>query len=148
MTVPRSPSGWLEQVAAHHRVKLRFLLAGAFNTLLGLSLYPLLYVLIEPQGRHYLSLLVVSQTLCIGVAFLTNKHLVFQSSGNGLHELGKFLGFHLAYFVVNLLVLPLLVEGLGMNPMLAQTGFAICVIVTSYLWHSRITFAGQRGTDQ
>jgi putative flippase GtrA len=130
--------------ADQHQTKVRFLLAGAFNTALGLVTYPVLYLLMTPLRVHYLVILAISQAVCVTFAFLTNKFLVFRTSGNYLSEYGKFITFHLSYFLVNLVVLPILVEFFGMNPIWAQTLFAVLVIVSSYFWHSRITFAATK----
>jgi putative flippase GtrA len=123
-----------------HQEKIRFLLAGGLNTVVGLSVYPILFFLLKPLQLHYLLILTLSQIICICFAFLTNKFLVFKTSGNYLKESGKFLTFHLVYYLVNLAVLPMLVELGGMNPVWAQSLFAVLVIITSYFWHSRITF--------
>ena len=66
--------------------------------------------------------------------------MVFRTSGNHFNELAKFLTIHIFYFLINLAVLPALVELAGLNPMLAQTLFAGFITLTSYFWHSRITF--------
>jgi putative flippase GtrA len=83
----------------------------------------------------------VTQIICVVFSYLTNKFLVFRTVGNYLRESGKFALFHLSYFVVNLIALPLLVEIAGMSPVWGQTLFAVAVIITSYFWHSNITFA-------
>ena len=136
--------GKVRSLADQHQTKIRFLIAGAFNTTIGLALFPAIYFLAAPMKLHYLVILTISQVLCISFAFLTSKFLVFRTSGNYLRETGKFLTFHLTYFLVNLAALPALVEFLGMNPVLAQTLFAVLVIVTSYFWHSRITFSSSK----
>lgn len=130
--------------ADQHQTKVRFLLAGALNTAIGLAVYPVLYFLAAPLKLHYLVILAISQVLCVTFAFLTSKFLVFRTSGNYLRESGKFLTFHVSYFLVNLAALPALVELVGMNPVWAQTLFAVLVIVTSYFWHSRITFSSPK----
>ena len=136
--------GKVRSLADQHQTKIRFLIAGAFNTTIGLALFPAIYFLAAPMKLHYLVILTISQVLCISFAFLTSKFLVFRTSGNYLRETGKFLTFHLTYFLVNLAALPALVEFVGMNPVLAQTLFAVLVIVTSYFWHSRITFSSSK----
>lgn len=133
-------------LVGRHQTKVRFLVAGVFNTVIGLAVYPALYFLAAPMKLHYLVILVVSQIVCVTIAFLTSKFLVFRTEGNYLQESGKFLMFHLSYFLVNLAALPALVEFAGMNPVWAQTLFAVLVIVTSYFWHSRITFSSSRIT--
>jgi putative flippase GtrA len=121
-----------------HETKVRFLLVGGLNTVFGLAIYPAL---------HYLSILIVSQIISITFAFFTTKHLVFRTTGGYLCEYGKFATFHLSYLLANLAALPALVELVGMHPVWAQTLFAVLVIITSYFWHSRITFYQAKETD-
>lgn len=132
-------------LADKHQTKVRFLLAGAFNTAVGLAVFPVLYFLAAPLKLHYLIIMSISFVIAVICSFLTNKFLVFRTSGNYLRESGQFLTFHLFYFLLNLGVLPILVEFAGMNPVWAQTLFAVLVIVTSYFWHSRITFSTTKG---
>jgi len=124
-----------------HETKVRFLLAGALNTAVGLAAYPALFFLMAPLKLHYMVVLGITQVACVAFSYLTNKFLVFRTAGNYLRESGKFVLFHLSYFLVNLVALPLLVEIFGMSPVWGQTLFAVAVIVTSYFWHSKITFS-------
>lgn len=133
-------------LADRHQTKVRFLLAGALNTAIGLSVYPALYFLAAPLKLHYLIIMAISHVVCVTFAFLTTKFLVFRTSGNYLRESGKFVTFHLSYFLVNLAALPALVELVGMHPVWGQTLLAVLVIVTSYFWHSRITFSSTKVT--
>ena len=128
-------------IANRHHTQVRFLLTGALNTSVGLAAFPALYYLTSPLNVHYLIILSISQTVCVGFAFFTNKVLVFRTSGNYFRESMKFLIFHIFYFMLNLAALPALVELAGMNPVLAQMIFAVLVIITSFFWHSRITFS-------
>jgi putative flippase GtrA len=131
-----------------HETKVRFLLAGALNTVVGLAAYPALFFLLAPLKLHYMVVLGITQVSCVAFAYLTNKFLVFRTVGNYLRESGKFVLFHLAYFLVNLVALPLLVEMFGMSPVWGQTLFAVAVIITSYFWHSNITFAPARTSEK
>ena len=124
-----------------HRVKMRFFFTGILNTVVGLGTFPALYYLLESRQFHYLVILTITQVLCICFAYLTNKFLVFKTKGNYANEFSKFITFHLSYFAVNLVMLPLMVSGLNFNPVIAQSLFALTVIVSSYFWHSRITFS-------
>ena len=128
-------------IVFQHQVKIRFFFTGILNTVVGLGTFPALYYLLESRQLHYLMILTISQTLCICFAYLTNKFLVFKTRGNYANEFSKFITFHLSYFAVNLVMLPLMVGGLDFNPVIAQTLFALTVIVSSYFWHSRITFS-------
>jgi putative flippase GtrA len=124
-----------------HETKVRFLLAGALNTIFGLAAYPTLFFLLATLRLHYMAVLGIAQVISIAFSYLTNKFLVFRTAGNYLRESGKFVLFHLVYFLVNLVALPLLVEIFGMSPVWGQALFAVAVIITSYFWHSNITFA-------
>ena len=136
-------SQWLEtrKLIRLHGTKIRFLFTGALNTVFGLAAYPTLYFLLVPLRVHYMIVLGITQIVNMTFSFLTNKFLVFRTSGNYLREGGRFVLFHLSYFLINLIALPMLVEIAGMRPVWGQTLFAIIVIVTSYFWHSNITFA-------
>jgi putative flippase GtrA len=127
-----------------HETKIRFLFAGALNTVFGLAAYPTLYFVLAPLKLHYLVVLGITQVSCVAFSYLTNKFLVFRTVGNYLRESAKFALFHLSYFLVNLLALPFLVEIVGMSPVWGQTLFAVAVIITSYFWHSNITFSRPR----
>lgn len=137
----------VRKLIRQHEVKLRFLFAGTLNTVFGLAAYPSLYFLLAAFRLHYMAVLGITQITCVVFSYLTNKFLVFRTVGNYLRESGKFVLFHLSYFLVNLIALPFLVEIVGISPVWGQTLFAVSVIVTSYFWHSNITFAPAR-TDE
>ena len=149
-----------------HQTKIRFLLTGILNTGFGLGAYPALYYLLANEKipemvlmvmqklpylnivmtiPYYLIILTISQIVCIMFAFLTNKFLVFRTQGNYGKEFIKFVIFHFSYFLINLAALPVLVVSVGLNPVIAQTSFAVMVVVSSYFWHSRITFSTKKG---
>lgn len=121
-------------------LKLKFILAGVLNTCFGLAVFPALFFLLGSDEIHYLAVLALSNVLSVTFAFITNKYFVFRTEGNLGLEYSKFVVFHLAHFVINMVTLPTLVHLSGLHPVLAQTAFAIAVIITSYLWHSRVTF--------
>ncbi len=133
-----------ERLHALHGQKLRFVVAGGLNTLVGLAAFPALFVLLQPLALGYMVILAISQVLCIGFSYLTNKFLVFKTAGDYMGESIRFAAFHLGYFIVNLAVLRFCVESLGFPPVPSQLGFAVLVIITSYIWHSRITFSRRK----
>jgi len=124
-----------------HELKLRFLFAGGFNTLVGLSTYPILYFALKTFHLHYMVILVLNHSICVPIAYITNKYLVFRTRGNHLKEFLRFSSFYSIYFLANLLLMPLMVEVAGMHPALTQVIIGIGIIASSFLWHSKITFA-------
>ena len=139
MLVHKLPSS-LQLLITRHEKKLRFLIVGGVNTLVGLLVYPLLYLFLEPLGWGYIQVLLLAQVICITFSFISNKYFVFKKKGNIHKEYAKFFLFYGFYLVLNLLCLPLLVEKVGISPIISQTLFSIAIIVSSYFWHNFITF--------
>ena len=69
-----------------HETKVRFLLAGALNTVFGLAAYPAFYFLLAPLKLHYMVVLGITQITFIVISNLTCTFLVFQIAGNYLRE--------------------------------------------------------------
>ena len=119
----------------------RYLVAGGLNTLVGLSAYPLLLWSNPWFQEHYLVGLAIVQLFCLCFAFTTYKVGVFRTRANIFSEFWKFSSYYLINYAANWVALPFLVEVMKINPIYAQFGFALVVIVGSYFWHSNITFA-------
>jgi len=123
---------------------VRFLLAGAANTLFGLAIYPLLLWSVPALRAHYLIALAIAQAVSLCFAFTTYKIGVFRTRGGLVREFSAFSSFYLFNYAANWLALPLLVEFGRVPPVIAQLGFTALVIVGSYFWHSQVTFRGAR----
>lgn len=123
-----------------HRTKLVFLVVGGVNTVVGISIFPLLYYASRPLDVHYMPLLIVSQILGITFSYLTNKLIVFKTEGWSVPEYLRFATYYGIYFVLNLILLPVCVEFLRQDPVIAQLVISIGSVVATYFWHSRITF--------
>jgi len=124
---------------------LRFLVAGAANTLFGLGIYPLLLWSSDTLHHHYLLALGIAQAVSLCFAFATYKLGVFRTHGNLAREFGTFSGFYLFNYAANWAALPLLVEIAGLPPVIAQLGFTAMLIVGSWFWHNHVTFRQTRG---
>jgi putative flippase GtrA len=124
-----------------HETKIRFLLAGGLNTLFGLAIFPVLIWFLAPLSLHYMIVLAVSQAICVVFAFVTNKMLVFKTRGEYFKEFGRFATFYIGSFAANLVALPILVELVRIPPIWSQLMFITTLIILSYFWHNRITFA-------
>ena len=122
-----------------HEQKLRYLAVGGWNTLFGYLLFVALYARLG--GRiNYIAILVVSYVISISNAYLCYKFLVFKTRGNYLRE---YLRFYLVYglaFLINLALLPLLVEVLKLNPVVSQGAIVFFTVVISYMAHKNFSF--------
>ncbi|MDD5699562.1 MAG: GtrA family protein [Victivallaceae bacterium] len=116
-----------------------FLITGGWNTIFGILVYAGFYELLHDKV-HYLLLLIPSNILAITNAYICYKLLVFKTKGNIIRE---YLRFYVVYGVsiaMNFVLMFLLVDGLGLHPVISQI---ICVAVTtvcSYLGHRNFSF--------
>lgn len=122
---------------------VRFLIAGAANTAFGIALYPALVWSSTWLQHHYMLALLISQAACICLAYLTYK-LALRSDSTSAGQVGMFGSFYLLQYLANLAALPFLVEVIGLTPVVAQGGFIVLLVVSSYFWHSRLTFPQKR----
>lgn len=114
--------------------------AGAFNALIGITFFPALLLLSAYFKSHYMVALILSQVVCTTIAFVVYKTLVFRTQGNIVAEFTSFVSFYLINYSANWLLLPALVELGGLSPIVAQSGFVVALAISSYFWHSRISF--------
>ena len=112
--------------------KLRFLIAGGFNTAAGYSLVFLgQYFLngsLPPQVIFILAYLAASL-----LAFTVMKHLVFRTSGNYLREYLRYLLSSALSALVGIAVLSLLISYLGLNEYAGQFFAMSASVITSYI---------------
>jgi putative flippase GtrA len=119
--------------------KVRYLLAGGWNTLfgylVGLSIY---YGLDGMVG--VVAVGIMANIVAITMAFVTYKLFVFQTKGNWLSEYLRAYLVYGATAVVGIGLLWILVDGLGVRFWIAQGLVIVITVVVSYLSHSRFTF--------
>lgn len=120
---------------------LRYVIAGAANTIFGLSIYPLLLFSVVWFREQYLVALLVAQALSLCFAFLTYKFGVFRTRKGAAGEFFRFIPFYLAIYVINFAFLPFLVGVVGITPVVAQLIFSFLAMVGSYFWHKNVTFS-------
>lgn len=118
---------------------LRYLLVGGFNTAFGYGLFALLLTL-AGDHVHYLVILVVSTIAAVLVAFVGYRVFVFRVRGHVLRDLARFSLVYVGAFAVNVLALPLLVEGFGIPILLAQAFVVAGTIVASFMAHRSYSF--------
>lgn len=134
-----SRGGLISRVLADQRV--RFLAVGGVNTVLGYAIYAALaqWVFVDvPFG--YLIALVISYAISISVAFVLYRRFVFVVRGNVLVDFIRFLGVYAVSILANAAALPVLVEVLGLHPLLAQAIVLIVTTLISFVGHKYFSF--------
>lgn len=119
--------------------KLRFLVVGAINTLVGYLIFACLYLLIG-TWLHYLLVALVSHFLAVSLAYSLHRTIVFRSTGPIWPE---FLRYNLSLLTVlgaGMAGLYLLVSSLGLSPLPAQAIVTILSVIGSYLAHRNYSF--------
>lgn len=121
--------------------RMRFLIVGAFNTVLGYGLFVLFEWLLDGE-RSYLVSLYLSYAIAIAVAFALHRRITFRVRGREgvLFSFVRFVGVYLVTLAINTVALPVLVEWVGLNPLLAQAIVVVVTTVISYLGHKFFSF--------
>lgn len=119
--------------------RLRYLLVGAWNTLIGYLLFAGL-VLTLGERVHYTILLLVAHVISVLEAFVAYRVIVFRVRGNVLRDLVRFWSVYAIALAVNLAVLPVLVDVVGIDVLIAQAGLVVATIVSTYVANRRFSF--------
>ena len=119
--------------------KIRYLLAGGWNTAFGYSISTGFYYLFSKQV-HIIVLLIVANILAISMAFLTYKLFVFKTRGNWWRE---YIRSYLVYGTtasIGIVMLWLMGDFAAIPFWIAQGGVIMITVIFSYIGHSRFTF--------
>lgn len=131
------PLGWSRRVLERRLV--RFVLVGGFNTVFGFGLFAVLQLTLG-ERVHYLVLVVVSTVVSVLEAYVVQRWLVWRVRGRWWRELVRFSSVYAGGLGANLLLLPLLVEVVGLPVLLGQ-GIATAVnALGTFAVHRSFTF--------
>ena len=122
-----------------HREKINYLLVGAWNTVFGYFTFVILYFLLSAR-IHYMFILGFSNVLSITNAYVGYKTFVFRTRGNYIREYLRFYVVYGAAIGLNFILLPIVVEVLSVNPVIAQGIIIWLTIIFSYFGHKRFSF--------
>jgi putative flippase GtrA len=117
---------------------LAFVLVGAYNTAFAYAVFAALHLLLP--GLHYLTVLTITAVLAIANAFVAYRLLVFKVKGHVARDLARFVLTYAAAIALNFLVLPVLVEVLGVEEFRAQAVALLCIAAFSYVAHKNFSF--------
>ncbi len=126
-------------VGAISSERFRYLLVGAWNTLVGYLLFAGL-VLTVGEHVHYTILLLVSHIISVLEAFVAYRLIVFRVRGNVLRDLARFWSVYAAALLANLAILPVLVDVVGIDVLVAQAGLVVATIILTYVANRRFSF--------
>ena len=113
---------------------LRFFVVGAVNTIFSYLVYAILILV----GAHYSLATLIATVVGVIFNFFTTGRIVFHNM-----EGKRFVTFALVYtftYIVNILLLRWLVDGLNMDKLLAGALVTLPVALLSYFLNAKLTF--------
>jgi putative flippase GtrA len=131
----------MKRFMSKHEQKIRYLIVGGWNTVFGYGVFAGLYFWLS-NSVHYLFILSLSYIISITNAYIGYKLFVFKTRGNILREYFRFYVVYGTAFLVNLAVLPFLVEVGELNMYVAQAFVTFFTIIGSYIMHKNFSFKG------
>jgi putative flippase GtrA len=121
------------------REEVRFLIVGVVNTIVGYGLFALFLMFFG-----YLVSLYLSYAMAVSLAFVLHRRFTFRVRGNVLVDFVRFVGVYVVSLAVNSVVLPVLVELVGLHPLVAQGAALVITTLISYVGHKWFSFRRAR----
>lgn len=135
-----APPGLLLRAIRDRRIA--FLLVGGLNTVIGALWFLLFDHLIGSRwdGHGHYPALVLTYVAAILCAFVLYRRLVFRVRGHVVRDLARFSSVYVSAFVVNIVLLGLMVDGLGWRAFPSQCLITFVTTVFSWVGHNRFSF--------
>lgn len=129
----------MKKLIKKHGQKIRFLLTGILNTIIGYGIFVGLYFTLSAH-IHYMLIMMISNIFSISFAFISYKYLVFRTKGHILHEYLRFYVVYAFSIGINIVLLPFMVEVLYIHPVVAQGLTIFITVIFSYIGHKNYSF--------
>ncbi len=130
-----------------HGTKIRFVAVGVWNTIFGYLVFVGLDLvfsyIFSKRYLAYMSAAVLANILAITNAYIFHKYITFQSQvrGKGIFlEFARFASTYLFSMILGLVLLPFLVEVLGLAPKISGAMLIPTTMIVSYFGHSNFSF--------
>ena len=120
--------------------EIKFLIVGAYNTIFSFALGNIFFYFLK---LPYFIILAAVHVISIMNSYSSYKIFVFRTKGHVIKELLKANATYAAAFVINLLLMFIFINLLGMGRVLAFNISTIIVVATTYFLHKNFTFKNQ-----
>ncbi|MCF3493375.1 hypothetical protein GUV62_14180 [Stenotrophomonas maltophilia] len=120
--------------------KLRFLIVGAGNTVIGYACFLLTFALMDPWAGP-VAILVAAYLVALPIAFVNQRVFVFRSRAPWVREFGRFLLANSTIFAINVVALPICIRLSEGDPRIVQGVFVMVSTVASYFAHKYFSFS-------
>jgi putative flippase GtrA len=137
----------LDNLWLNHETKVRFILVGIWNTIFSylvfVALDYLFNLFFSPRYVAYMSAAVLSNVIAVTNAYFFHKHLTFKTKTKGRAAFREYFRFYMTYIftsILSLILLPIFVEFLKLDPKIAVAIIMLPLTVVSYVSHNQFTF--------
>lgn len=113
-----------------YKEQINYIVVGGMTTLVNFVIYAIdMYF-----GMDMMINLVVSWVVAVIFAYVTNRIIVFESKENNiLHEFTKFVSSRIASLLIEMLLMKICVDFIGIKEYFAKVGVAIIVVIVNYV---------------
>lgn len=119
--------------------KIRYLVVGAYNTVVGYGIFAALWIL-WGYALHYAVILILCHALAVTNAFFCYRIWVFGERSGGWVAFARFNMVYLGAFLFNILAFPVLTLDVDFHPLVAQALISIVTVAASYVLHRSFSF--------
>lgn len=122
---------------------IKFIIVGVLNTIVGFIVYAVYIHFIQD---NYLHALISSHVIGVMHSYLWNNKWTFQQKKYNTISVIKFISVYVITFFVNLFLLTLLVDTIGMNKLIAQAIALFLTTVVSFFGHKYWSFRASKNS--
>ena len=119
--------------------KIRFIIVGGYNTAFGYGVFVLLYWWFHDM-LHYLFVVAVAHAIAVLNSFVTQRCIVFKDRSSIFPAFFRFNIATTAMLVFSLAGMALLVDGVGIHPLISQAMVTPASVIGVYILHRKFTF--------
>ena len=120
---------------------IKYVIVGAFTTLVSLLSYYLLTLILNPNNAIYLQINnILSWILAVTFAYFSNRILVFKSNNKKMKEASKFYLSRISTLLIDMFIMFLLVTIIGINDKLSKLLVQFIILVLNYILSKYIVF--------
>ncbi len=121
------------------RQGLLYLAVGGWNTAFGFATFAGLQFALG-DTVHYLAVLTLTWVISVLEAFVAYRLVVFRVRGHVMRDLTRFTSVYVGAFLFNLAALPLAVDVMGIQVLVAQAAVVVVTVISSFFLHRRFSF--------
>ena len=140
-----------DSIWLNHETKIRFVLVGIWNTIFSylvfIALDCLFNLVVSPRYFAYMLAAVFTNIIAVTLAYFLHKNFTFKSKTKGKSALREYLRFYMTYIfttILSLILLPIFVEFLKLDPKVAAGIIMLLLTVVSFISHSLFSFRREK----